>query len=74
MGDYWTTCAAGTNCRKPARGGGPGRVKKAPNRDVGGRYYHEGCVPSGETVANPNDPRVPGYGEPSKYTKRTWEQ
>ena len=74
MADYWTTCAAGPACRKPARDGRPGRVKMAPNREVDGSYYHKDCVPAGKSVVDERDPRVPGYGDQAKYTKRTWKQ
>lgn len=60
---FWTECA---KCG--------GRVKRAPNRQVGNEFYHEKCVPPGRSVVNPNDPRVPGYPEQAKYTRRTWER
>lgn len=70
--DYWTECAAGARCKR-LRVGRSMRVKKAPNREVDGAYYHPECVPAGRSVTDPRDPRVPGYGEPRKYTRRPWE-
>jgi len=63
VNNFWTECKA---CG--------GRVKKAPNRKVGRDFYHLKCVPAGASVENLDDPRVPGYEDQAKYTRRTWEK
>jgi hypothetical protein len=45
----------------------------ALNREVEGQYLHKERVHEGKAVVDARDPRVPGYREPRKYTKRTWE-
>ena len=72
-GNFWTECAAGSACKR-VQAGRSSRVKMAPNRELDGHYFHPECIPQGRSVVDADDPRVPGYGEPVKYTRRTWDK